>query len=242
MTTDEAIKSTRTLKPEVIKLLEKLFQNNKHDYYWKELLELSKADDFFEPCLLQYYIGKTYKPAKILEIGTRTGGSLIALLASYDSYKNVEVYSFDLWKENIQATWFSKIPVVRSIIKSSFINLYLSLKVIKENLALFSIPSQIITFISGDSKQTVPEFFKNNKELLFDYILVDGAHDPDTAYIDLENIGNHLAKNGFILFDDINPSEYNLLGVWEKFKNNHSNEFDFYETMHRKGIGWAIKK
>ena len=53
MTTDEIVKSARTLKPQVIELIECLFRNNKHDYYWKELLELSKADDFFEPCILQ---------------------------------------------------------------------------------------------------------------------------------------------------------------------------------------------
>ncbi|MBU0756950.1 MAG: hypothetical protein KKF44_02705, partial [Nanoarchaeota archaeon] len=45
------------------------------------------------------WIGCEYKPKRILEIGTRTGGSLISLLCTYsqnDFKKIEEIVSFDL--------------------------------------------------------------------------------------------------------------------------------------------------
>ena len=88
----------------------------------------------------------------------------------------------------------------------------------------------------------MPEFFNENPGLAFDYILVDGAHDAETAYIDLENVSSHIAPSGYLLFDDISPVSYNLISVWEKFKNKHGNEFQYFESMHRKGLAWAIKQ
>lgn len=241
MTINETISEARLEKSQVISLITKLYENNPHDHYWRELLDLSRNDDFFEPCMLQYWIGKKYRPRKILEIGTRTGGSLISLLYSYSSFEQTKIYAFDLWKENLQATFLNKIPVIRVLIKKLPLNNILALRIVKKNLRLFSIPVNIIRFISGDSKKMVPAFFEENPELKFDYILVDGAHDAETAYTDLENVADHLAPNGFLVFDDISPLSYNLLPVWEKFKRNHTGEFDFFESMHRKGIGWAKK-
>ena len=241
MNLNETIEQAKQCKPEVFAILQKLHKTNKYDHYWSEVIEMSKKPDFFEPCLMQYWIGKNYHPKRILEIGTRTGGSLIPLLSPYSSFENVEIFSFDIWKENINATIFKKIPVLRFLIKRSFLNLILAHKVVKRNLDLFSIPSGIIKFKAGDSKKTVPDFFDKNPGLVFDYVLVDGAHDTETAYIDLENVSPHLAPSGYLLFDDISPISYNLISVWEKFKNNHGSEFQYFESMHRKGLAWAIK-
>jgi predicted O-methyltransferase YrrM len=43
------------------------------------------------------------------------------------------------------------------------------------------------TLILGNSKETIPEFIKNNKNTKFDVVFIDGAHDYETAKIDVEN-------------------------------------------------------
>jgi predicted O-methyltransferase YrrM len=116
------------------------------------------------------------------------------------------------------------------------------MKKVRRNLSWFNIPVGIITFVSGDSKKTVPAYFRNNPGKHFDYILVDGAHDQETAFIDLQNIVDHVADKGIIVFDDISDLSYNLMGVWTRFKELHNNEFDFIEIECRKGIGIAFKK
>jgi predicted O-methyltransferase YrrM len=242
MDISEIIKEARLEKQAVTDFIVILHNHNPHDHYWEELLQLSKEDDFFEPCSLQYWIGKKFAPQNILEIGTRTGGSLIALLASYSSFEQVRVVSFDLWKENSNAIGLGKIPLIRWVIRLSPFNKILGLRTVKKNLRLFNIPVNIISFISGDSKNTVPLFLKKNQGQKFNYILVDGAHDAESASIDLENIASYVAPGGFLLFDDISPVSYNLLHVWINFKKKHMNDFDFYHSMHRKGLAWAIKK
>lgn len=242
MTINEYVSAISLEKDHIVNLVNQLHEHNPYDSYWGELLELSKKPDFFEPCMLQSWIGKNRKPKKILEIGTRTGGSLISLLSSYNSFEDVKVYSFDLWVENLRASFLSRIPVLRSVLRKLPLNKSLALNIVKKNLKIFSIPVSIITFISGDSKKTVPAFFRANPAIKFDYILVDGAHDAQTAAIDLENVASYITKDGFLVFDDIGPESYHLLSVWEKFKANHKDDFLFYENMHRKGVGWAIKK
>ena len=118
----------------------------------------------------------------------------------------------------------------------------LSIKKVKRNLEYFNIPSGIVTFISGDSKKTVPAYFGSNPDKKFDYILVDGAHDKETAWIDLQNIAGHVADRGIVVFDDISDLSYNLMDVWIRFKEYHKDTFDFIEIDCRKGIGIAFKK
>jgi cephalosporin hydroxylase len=241
MNVNEFVNLARLEKPAIVDNIMRLQKKNRYDHYWQELLRLSQDQDFFEPCLLQYWIGKNHKPARILEIGTRTGGSLISLLASYSSFKNVQIVSFDLWREAGNTIWLGKIPVIRALIKLFPFNKWLALHALKRNLRMFNIPIANISFISGDSRNTVPSYFRQNPDMKFDYILVDGAHDAETAYIDLENIAPYAASGGFILFDDISPASYNLIGVWNKFKDNHGHEFTFYESFHRKGLAWAVR-
>jgi hypothetical protein len=192
-----------------------------------------------------------------LEIGTRTGGSLINLLSPYAEYDGIEVVSFDLWREYFSVTWVSRLltkllgspdGMSQRNISRKYTRLfsglirYLSTQKVRGNLAYFNIPSHFIEFISGDSKETVPAYFQQHRGKTFDYVLVDGAHDPETAMIDLENVVAHVAPGGFLVFDDIGPEGYKLGEVWETFKTNHQGQFEFYERYHRKGVAWAIKK
>lgn len=188
------------------------------DYYYGQIIELSEKDYMFESWMVINWVGLKYRPRKIIEIGTRNGGSLCALLTAYDDFNDMDITCFDIWRE-IGGP-----------------------KAVKRNLKHFKIPNSMITFISGDSRETVPDFFQKNPDTKFDYILVDGGHDFETADTDLKNVENHVAKGGILVFDDISEESYGLLPVWEDFKKRNGSNFDYYEVMHRKGSAWAIRK
>jgi predicted O-methyltransferase YrrM len=238
----------------------KLAKLDPNDYYWQDLSNestLSRNGIFLESNMVESWIGATRKPKRILEIGTRAGGSLIALLCVYSKsdFENIEeVLSFDMWREYVSttpfATMLSKLMGKKRNINISerftkWVGNYVekaSTDKVRRNLAAFSIPTGKIKFISGDSTVTIPEYFTKNPAEKFDYILVDGGHDIDTATKDLDNVVAHAASGGVILFDDIMPESYNLIGVWNKFKEKNKTNFDFFEIHHRKGIGFAIRK
>ena len=237
----------------------KLNSIDPNDHYWHDIMsdKLVRNNLFIESNMITSWIGETKHPKHILEIGTRTGGSLIALLSTYtqNEYEEIEeILSFDMWREYVSttplSTLLSKLMGKKKNINISeritkYIGGYIEKKStnkVRNNLKAFGIKSDKIKFISGDSKITVPNYFKINPTKKFDYILVDGGHDDYTAECDLENVVNHVAPKGIILFDDIMPESYNLIGVWKRFKEKHMNEFDFYQIEHRKGIAWAVKK
>lgn len=243
------------------RLLRKLDPN---DHYWASFTDIEKLKVngvFLETAMVVSWIGNTHKPKRILEIGTRTGGSLIALLSNYQDFRNIEVVSFDMWREYVSTTYFSKkftelknknnengeiagnINVSEKKLKPFFSLIRnLSINKVKNNLAYFNIPSDIVTFISGDSKKTVPAYFEKRPNEKFDYILVDGAHDAETAFIDLQNVADHVAEKGIIVFDDINFTNSDLMGVWVRFKEIQKNNFYFIEIDCRKGVGLAFRK
>jgi predicted O-methyltransferase YrrM len=257
---EEDFKKILSYKESLIGNGKKLRQLDPNDDYWKDLSDetkLSRNGIFLESNMVTSWIAETRKPKKILEIGTRTGGSLIALLSRYsaeEQNKIEKIVSFDMWREYISTTPFASF-VSKLAGKKRNINIserflkFMGNRVeknstnkVRNNLKAFNISSQKIQFVSGDSKIMVPEYFIKNPDHKFDYILVDGGHDEHTAAVDLENVVNHVEKNGIILFDDIMPESYNLIGVWNAFKEKHKDEFDFFEIHHRKGIAWAIKR
>lgn len=238
----------------------KLIKLDPNDVYWQDIVDpvrLERGGIFLETNMVSSWIGDTMKPLSILEIGTRTGGSLIALLCLYneEELKKVrEIVSFDMWREYISTTPLSTI-ISKILGKKRNINIservtwfmggYIerhAINKVKRNLKAFNIPSDKINFVSGDSKVSVPEFFRKYPDKKYDYILVDGGHDELTAITDLENVVNHVNPKGIILFDDIMPESYNLINVWNKFKEKHKNDFDFFEIYHRKGTAFAVKK
>ena len=243
------------------RLLRKIDPN---DHYWSMIADtgqLTINGIFIETAMVVSWIGCTFQPQKILEIGTRTGGSLIALLTNYQDFRNIEVVSFDLWREYVSTTFISKkithlkskneskgeitgnINISEKKLKPFFSLIRnLSIKKVRRNLEYFNIPASVVSFISGDSKKTVPTYFGKHPEKKFDYILVDGAHDKETAFIDLQNIADHVAEKGIIVFDDISDLSYNLMDVWIRFKELQKDKFDFIEIDCRKGIGLAFKK
>ena len=191
--------------------------SNITDYYFRELLRLSEDGYFFETWMVINWIGSEVSPKRIMEIGTRGGGSLIALLKPYKDYNGVRAVCFDLWKEIVGSP-----------------------RRVTSNMSHMKIPKGIVEFHSGDSKETVPRYLSEHPGEMFDYILVDGGHDHLTADTDLRNVEGRVAPGGFLVFDDL--VSYSLKTEWDKFKERNGDEFQYFEVMHRKGIAWAMRQ
>lgn len=158
------------------------------------------------------------KPKRILEIGTRTGLSLCQLLSGYihSEYDSIE----------------------RIVCCDIFADGFISPELVKLNLKTLNIPENVIEKIEfkvGDSKVEIPKL-----EGKFDYILVDGCHERESAKLDLDNVSNLINNNGVIVFDDIAPDGCNLIDIWLKWKHEQGNKFDYFEDFNGKGVAWAI--
>jgi len=228
---------------QVYKIIQKLESIDKHDKYWKKFLtELNPNTDYnFHLYHLINWIGYHHRPKQVLDIGVRSGGSLIVLLDSYNFFKNnVKVYGFDIWD--------SYNPLhIPHFMDNYFTGLrqYLYLRYLKRNLRNMCIPLDIFSFYAGDSKKTIPKFLDDNPDLFFDYILVDGGKDKFTAYMDLMNTYVRLKKGGVLIFDDIHPHNCDLVTIWNVFKKKYKDDFHFYEYLSDKGnvgFGWCFKK
>lgn len=235
-----------------------LRERDPDDYYWRDLTDARKLlrnGVLLETNMVTSWIAATRRPRRILEIGTRSGGSLIALLSAYPPEERARIeriVSFDLWREYLSttrtATRLSRLLGLRTNMSlgavgrlmPGFVHARAEHK-IKGNLHAFGLPTDKIAFIAGDSKLTVPAYFTAHPEAQFDYVLVDGGHDEHTAMVDLENVWPHCAPGGVVLFDDIMPESYGLIGVWNAFKQKHADAFTFFEIEHRKGVAWAVR-
>ena len=100
-----------------------------------------------------------------------------------------------------------------------------------------------ISFIDGDSKKTVPKFFKENPDIYFDVITVDGDHSIGGAQKDLNNVIKRLKIGGILVFDDISSQEHPYLAkVWEKEIRDRSNFYTYEFGDVGLGVAIAIRK
>jgi predicted O-methyltransferase YrrM len=212
------IAEMESLSPIVMNNVRILAPHNKRDYYYREIVELADKPYFFETYHVIVWAGMRLRPKNILEIGTRNGGSLVQLLSMYHRFDGVRVVGFDVWQE---------LGGPRAV---------------RRNLRRMNIPSEIVTFISGDSRETLPAFKASRPQASFDYILVDGGHTEEIAYTDLENVASLAAPGCILIFDDIGPESYRLIGVWRRFQTSHPDEYHWYEKQWRKGVAWGIRK
>lgn len=98
-------------------------------------------------------------------------------------------------------------------------------------------------FINGDSRDTVPKYFKDNPDKFFDIITVDGDHTDEGAKVDLRNVKDRVKVGGLLVFDDTsNLSHPGLSAVWKneigrdpRFATAEFNEIGF-------GIGIAVRR
>jgi len=193
-----------------------LKKHNVGDLYYEAYLgHLAKRKEtFFDVYHFAWAWVIKYKPRRILEIGVRTGLSICQLLSAYIDYSVIE----------------------RVVLCDIFNDGYTSPDLVTMNLKALNIPIDKIEFLVGDSKVEIPKL-----QGQFDYILVDGSHDPTDALLDLENVRPLITQGGVIVFDDIDPDGMSLAPVWHKFMNKYQSEFEWHENYSGKGIGWAIK-
>lgn len=61
------------------------------------------------------------------------------------------------------------------------------------------------TLILGDSAKTVPEFKRQNPEITFDLVFIDGGHEYETARADIQNMLPLCNSSTAVIIDDLTP-------------------------------------
>ncbi len=218
------------LKGPVMNNIRILARHDRDDNYYRELAQLAKAEYFFETYQVILWAGLRLRPRRVLEIGTRNGGSLVQLLSAFHTYEGMRVVTFDLFRE---LTGLSKHLRLGRIVGPMRV---------RRNLRRLNIPTDFIEFVVGDSRETVPAWKRKHLGEQFDYVLVDGGHERAVARADLANVADLIAADGILIFDDIGPESYQLIDVWEEFRAAHEGQFQWYEKRWRKGVAWAIRQ
>ena len=207
---------------EVIEVLDKLsddtFTQGMIETYRQGINLLGDDWDYLDITNSLYAISKLGQPENYLEIGVRRGRSVCIVAAASP---NVNIYGFDLWQEGYGGNDNPGSDFVKSELNRLGHN-------------------GKTEFISGDSHFTVPQFLKNNPNLTFDLITVDGDHSLTGALDDLTNVVDRLRVGGVIVFDDIdNPYCPGLDKVWKKFMKMHPS-LDGSIFTNSIGLGVAI--
>jgi predicted O-methyltransferase YrrM len=135
------------------------------------------------------------KPSTYLEIGVRRGRSLAAVVRQAP---DVSVFAFDMWMPN-----YARMPNPGpEFVRSEM-----------ERIGYY----KPITFVDGNSHETLPRFFSEHADLRFDLITVDGDHSEEGALQDLRDVLPYLAVGGVIVFDDVShPLHPYMLNVWHE--------------------------
>lgn len=166
-------------------------------------------------------VTKLLQPENYLEIGVRRGRS-VCMVAS--RAPDVRFVGFDMWIENYAGMENPGETLVRS------------------ELEKIGHRGEI-EFHEGDSKVTVPAFFRSNPDLFFDMITVDGDHSVEGARTDLENVMPRLKAGGVLIFDDtcnqdhpgLNELWHSLVAGNPRFATHTFNDVGF-------GVGMAVRK
>lgn len=211
---------------EVLTILEKLTSGEPSlefviGFYKKGLKIFGENWKYADISTAIYVFSKLLKVENYLEIGVRRGRSM-TVFASQSPKANI--YGFDMWVKNYAGSDNPGEDLVRKELeKVSFVG----------NLNL----------IDGDSKKTIPDFFKKNLDLYFDIITVDGDHSIGGAKADLRNVISRLKIGGVLIFDDISSQEHPYLSkVWIKEIKKRDNFYTYEFDEIGLGVAFAIRK
>ncbi len=164
------------------------------------------------------FLARTIVPASYLEVGVRRGWSTCAVgLAS----PNCDIYAFDGWHIN-----YGGVPNPGP-------------DFVQAELAKFGY-TKPVTFVGGDSHQTLPAFFAQHPNKMLEMILIDGDHSVEGARRDLLDTMPHVALGGIMIFDDIFdiPPLHN---VWTDLSKDFPNFKYFSFARNKPGVGFAIR-
>ena len=121
-------------------------------------------------------INKNFKEFSYLEIGSWEGNSASYILKNF---KTKKVFCVDVWDTNNDSPKQEE--------RNRFESFIFNLKKFKERFSFF--------------KGTSDKFFKNNSQK-FDVIYIDGWHEANQVYKDINNSWDCLNVNGIIICDD----------------------------------------
>jgi len=163
-------------------------------------------------------INLTNKPhINIMEIGFNAGHSAEIFL---QNNKNLTLTSFDLGGHTYVST-------AKEYIDSTYPNRH--------------------TLILGDSRETIPYYLKNNKDVKFDFIFIDGGHEYEIAKTDMENCFHLAHKDTIVALDDTmftkKWEQHYTVGptkVWTEYlQENKIIELDRKDYSNGLGMSWG---
>lgn len=172
---------------------------------------------------------KQYHCKNIMEIGFNVGhGSVLFLCASPDT----KVVSFDICLESRKESW----STAKTFIDKLFPGRH--------------------TLIPGSSLESVPGYNKNNPDVKFDLILIDGGHTLNIATKDLINCEKLAHDRTIVIMDDVvtdSPISYRngkpignyttgpTLAWSEAVKNNKITQLGQENHISKsKGLAWGM--
>jgi len=173
-------------------------------------------------------------PRTYLEIGVMEGWSVLSVISSLRQQRALyapdevlaplfdELVLADMWAGQFGGSGRGSNRHIQNLLRAANVEL------------------EHVTFLDGDSKKTVPAYFKRRKNRApFDAIYIDGDHSYHGAKADLENVLPHVGK--VLFFDDIYHPVHCLgdrllelhMEMVERLKQ------DFYVFLKRRGYGFA---
>lgn len=162
---------------------------------------------------------RTVHPKIYLETGVRKGGSMSMVLSQSPQ---TQCIGFDEWP-----------PVYAPI--EGWPHIPATEELVRAQLQDFGTPS--LEFIKGDSKQTLPEFFKARPLFRCDLFFVDGEHSDAGARSDLD-IAFQVAD--VVLFDDIcHPSHPELRKAWSDTYRRYEHDYPL-QYLDTWNVGTAV--
>ena len=164
---------------------------------------------------------KLRRPARYLEIGVRRGRSAATVVRGCPS---VDVFACDMWVHDYAGMDNPGEDFVR------------------KELDRHGHTGKAI-FMNGDSHELLPQLFRQQPDINFDIITVDGDHSEQGAYDDLRNVIPRLALGGILMFDDIaHPLHPYLAGVWRRATAGNPALITYEYTETGYGIALAVRK
>lgn len=191
------------------------------EFYEAGLARFGSAWRYADILTVLHGVASSIVVTSYLEIGVRRGRSMSMVAASHP---DASIVGFDMWIENYVGIENPGPDFVRKEIERVGHN-------------------GDVTFVSGNSRETVPKYFRDHPDAYFDMITVDGDHSATGAAADLRNVIPRLKVGGILVFDDLcNQYHPRLRAVWDRYIAGSSRfavgEFD--EAGY--GVGFAIKR
>jgi predicted O-methyltransferase YrrM len=220
-----AISRRRSTIEEILSVLETIDSDNYIDFmknYYREGLERFGDNwQYTDQLTILNAAASVLRPTNYLEIGVFRGRSMAVVT---HNAPECNVFGFDLWLENYSNLQNTGPDFVKS------------------QLQKVGHRGQV-TLQSGNSFDTLPLFFKENPDLYFDLVTVDGDHSEEGARIDLENVLPRIRVGGVLVFDDIrHPKHPWLERVWEEVVESNTNFLSAKYTEVGHGVAFAIRR